>query len=62
LKLYVQNFIETEMKAKKEQEEFKLTSQGSLGILALGSVGIRKWREVAKENKVSKKSKPKKDE
>ena len=59
--MYDQNFIETEMKTKKT-EEYTLTAQGSIGILALGSIGIRKWREVAKETKVAKKSKAKKDE
>jgi hypothetical protein len=50
------------MKTNKKEDGFILTAQGSIGILALGSVGIRKWREVAKEKKESKKSKPKKDE
>ena len=49
------------MKTKNPEEEFTLTAQGSIGILALGSVGIRKWREVAKEKKETKKSKLKKD-
>lgn len=47
---------------KEDPKEFKLTAQGSLGILALGSVGIRKWREVVKQTKLSKSSKAKKDE
>ncbi len=47
---------------KNKKEEFTLTAQGSIGILALGSVGIRKWREVVNEKKASRKSKPKKDE
>lgn len=42
---------------KEEPQEFKLTAQGSLGILALGSVGIRKWREVVKKSKQSKSAK-----
>ena len=50
------------MKASRIEEEFKLTAQGSIGILALGSVGIRKWREVVKEKQKSKKAKSKKDE
>lgn len=33
-------------------KEYKITSQGSLGLLALGHIGLRKWREaVAQENK-----------
>lgn len=42
---------------KQDPKEFKLTAQGSLGILALGSVGIRKWREVVKQSKLSKAAK-----
>lgn len=42
---------------KEDPKEFKLTPQGSLGILALGSVGIRKWREVVKQAKANKSSK-----
>lgn len=47
------------MKKSKDKEEakFELTPQGSLGILALGSVGIRKWREVVNEAKASRKKK-----
>jgi len=35
------------------KKEYKLTSQGSLGLLALGHVGLRLWRqeiEKAKED------------
>jgi hypothetical protein len=28
---------------------FKVTEKGSLGLLALGDIGIRAWREVKKE-------------
>lgn len=48
------------MKKSKEKDESKyvLTPQGSLGILALGHIGIRQWREVVKQKKsASKKSK-----
>ena len=29
-----------------EKKVYNLTPEGSLGILALGDVGIEKWREV----------------
>jgi hypothetical protein len=32
-------------------KEYKITEQGSLGILALGHIGIRKWREVVNKEK-----------
>jgi hypothetical protein len=31
--------------------EYKITSQGSLGLLALGHVGLRLWRQEIKKNK-----------
>ena len=30
-------------------KDYKITSQGSLGILALGHIGLRLWREKAKQ-------------
>jgi hypothetical protein len=30
------------------KKEYKLTSQGSLGLLALGHIGLRLWREIEK--------------
>jgi hypothetical protein len=35
-------------------KEYKITPQGSLGLLALGHVGIRKWREVVEKEKLNK--------
>jgi hypothetical protein len=32
-------------------KEYKITEQGSLGLLALGHIGLRKWREVVAEEK-----------
>jgi len=29
-----------------QEKEYKITEEGSLGLLALGDVGIEKWREV----------------
>ena len=43
------------MKKTKEPQEVKITPQGSLGILALGAVGLRKWREVRDEHRAKKK-------
>lgn len=34
------------------KEEVVITEKGSLGLLALGDIGLRKWREV--RNKTSK--------
>jgi hypothetical protein len=39
-----------------EKEEYIITPQGSLGILALGHIGLRKWREVVKIEKAKKES------
>ena len=38
-------------------KEYKITPQGSLGMLALGHIGLRLWRqeiEKAKENQIKK--------
>jgi hypothetical protein len=48
-----------------ENKEYIVTAQGSLGILALGHLGIRKWREVVqfeKEKKELKKNDVKNEE
>lgn len=29
-----------------QKKEYKITREGSLGLLALGDIGIQKWREV----------------
>jgi hypothetical protein len=34
-----------------ENKEYIVTPQGALGILALGHLGIRKWREVVQLEK-----------
>jgi hypothetical protein len=46
---------------KKESKEVQINPQGSLGILALGSVGIRKWREEVKKAKQSQENKSDQD-
>ena len=39
------------MKKVETEKEFKVTPAGSLGILALGSVGLRIWRKSVEEHK-----------
>jgi len=34
-----------------ENKDYIVTPQGSLGILALGHLGIRKWREIVQKEK-----------
>jgi hypothetical protein len=47
------------MKIKKDQEKiYTATPQGSLGLLALGHIGLIKWREAMAISK-SKEKKPK---
>lgn len=36
-------------KQPEQQEEFKVPPGGSLGLLALGAVGIRAWRKAREE-------------
>ena len=40
----------------------QITPQGSLGILALGAIGLRKWREVRDEHRAKEESKNKNNE
>ena len=35
-------------------KEFKITPQGSLGLLALGHLGVLKWKEVVEKEKKNK--------
>ena len=35
---------------KNEKLEFKITEKGSLGLLALGDIGLRAWRKVKQES------------
>jgi hypothetical protein len=32
-------------------KDYKITSQGSLGILALGHIGLRLWRQEVEKSK-----------
>ena len=34
------------MKKENQPQKVKITPQGSLGLLALGAVGLREWRKV----------------
>ncbi|MBC8342840.1 MAG: hypothetical protein ISR55_10180 [Bacteroidetes bacterium] len=38
-------------KVKKEYPEYKIPVEGSLGLLALGAVGLVAWRKVRRENR-----------
>ena len=38
-------------KQSKDSIPFKVPVSGSLGILALGAVGVQAWRKVKNENK-----------
>lgn len=37
------------MSVDKNKVPYKITEKGSLGLLALGDIGLRTWREVKKE-------------
>ena len=53
----IQHFIEIKMKIKKDQEKiYTATPQGSLGLLALGHIGLIKWREAIENSKSTKKN------
>ena len=41
--------------------EYKIDAQGSLGLLALGDIGLQLWREEVKKAAEVKKDNPKKD-
>ncbi len=40
-----------------DKNEYKITAGGSLGLLALGDIGLEKWREVRKAAEKAKKEK-----
>ena len=53
----IQHFIEIKMKIKKDKEKIYIaTPQGSLGLLALGHIGLTKWREAIENSKSTKKN------
>tara|TARA_B100001250_G_C19461830_1_gene640551 strand:+ start:270 stop:428 length:159 start_codon:yes stop_codon:yes gene_type:complete len=43
------------MKQNKDLLKYKITPAGSLGLLALGHVGLMAWRDVKSRNSKSKK-------
>ena len=43
------------MKQNKEVLKYKITRAGSLGLLALGHVGLLAWRDVKRHDSKSKK-------
>ncbi len=42
-------------KKKVASLNYQITKEGSLGILALGAVGVQEWRKFKEENDTSKK-------
>jgi hypothetical protein len=42
------------MSKEPAKKEFKVTHEGSLGVLALGSVGLKLWRKAVEEHKIEK--------
>ncbi|WP_156115592.1 hypothetical protein [Psychroserpens sp. Hel_I_66] len=48
------------MKKKLENKPFEITEKGSLGLLALGDIGLRAWRKFKKEAREKKKDEEKK--
>ncbi len=45
--------------SKDKKLNYTVTSQGSLGLLALGDIGIKLWRDAVKDNPKNKRVKPK---
>lgn len=50
------------MKKTNQPKEVIITPQGSLGLLALGAVGLRKWREVRDEHKAKEQNNKKEED
>jgi hypothetical protein len=49
------------MAENKKQPSFEITPAGSLGLLALGAVGLRKWREVRDAHRANNKKEDSKE-
>lgn len=45
---------------KGQNTEFRIPVEGSLGLLALGAVGLKAWREVRRKARKNLKGRPKK--
>jgi hypothetical protein len=41
--------------AENKNKTYEITPEGSLGLLALGAIGLRKWREVRDADKIKSK-------
>lgn len=54
------NFIEIEMSQNKNRI-VEIGPQGSLAVLALGSVGLKKWREAVRKAQEKEAQKKKED-
>ena len=39
-----------------QEKEYKITEEGSLGLLALGDIGIEKWRKVKAKSEADRKA------
>ena len=44
------------MNNNKSKIPFKITKEGSLGLLAHGHIGLRAWREVKKETELKRRN------
>jgi hypothetical protein len=44
-------FRSSENQIMKKKQSYTVTPQGSLGLLALGDVGVRLWREAREKGK-----------
>ncbi|WP_298754030.1 hypothetical protein [uncultured Psychroserpens sp.] len=47
------------MKEELQKQPIEITEKGSLGLLALGDLGLRAWREVKKEAQLKRKNEEK---
>ncbi|MCD2258047.1 hypothetical protein [Psychroserpens luteolus] len=47
------------MKEELHKQSVEITEQGSLGLLALGDLGLRAWRQVKKEAQLKRKNEEK---
>lgn len=48
------------MNKEKIKHNYEITEKGSLGLLALGDIGLRAWREVKKETQLKRQNEQKK--
>ena len=43
------------MEEGRKKQKIEIDEQGSLGLLALGDIGLRAWRQVKKETQLKQK-------